>query len=200
MKGLVVTVALLVFCGAALAGDRGAGIFADQCAACHGTAGLLMDTPILHGQEPAYLVKSLTAFKNGTRTDRIMMRMNAIAQDLSDDDMQAVASYLAGQDPCDLNITIDYRREGFKQAFVAGRERYKRSNCGHCHESFHHYAPRLIGQKAGFLSAALAEFSTGTRVAPMMANLLKDWTADDYSNVVTYLSGMRLMRSCAEDQ
>jgi hypothetical protein len=30
----------------------------------------------------------------------------------------------------------------------------------------------------------------------MMPNLLRSWTDDDYQNVVSYLSGMRLMRAC----
>ena len=51
----------------AVASERGAEIFSIQCAACHGNAGIETDAPILSGQEPAYIVKSLVTFKHGHR-------------------------------------------------------------------------------------------------------------------------------------
>ena len=79
--------------------------------------------------------------------------------------------------------------EGFKEAFIAGRDKYRSSNRTHCHATFHHYAPRLIGQKSGHLTKALQQFREGQRRAPMMANLLKSWSSTEYENVVTYSVG-----------
>ncbi|HCX87303.1 MAG TPA: hypothetical protein DG761_04720 [Gammaproteobacteria bacterium] len=183
----------------ALADGRGAQIYQNQCASCHGNDGLALTTPVLHGQEPVYLVRSLTAFKHGSRIDQIMTSMNSIAAGLSDEDILAVARYLAGQDPCEIDLEIDYARAGFREAFSAGRQTYAASNCGHCHESFHHYAPRIMGQKASYLKLALRQFQSGARIAPMMARLLEFWTEQDFRNVVTYISGMRLMRACGSD-
>ena len=180
-------------------GDRGAQIFQNQCASCHGNEGVALKTPILHGQEPAYIVRSLMAFRHGGRIDQIMMSMNGIASGLTEEDIGLVARYLAGQDPCDLDIKIDYGREGFREAFSAGREKYTSSNCGHCHESFHHFAPRIMGQKASYLKLALSQFQAGVRVAPMMPRILQSWTEEDFENVVTYISGMRLMRACGSE-
>ena len=180
-------------------GDRGAQIFQKQCASCHGNEGVALKTPILHGQEPAYIVRSLMAFRHGGRIDQIMMSMNGIASGLTEEDIGLVARYLAGQDPCDLDIKIDYGREGFREAFSAGREKYASSNCGHCHESFHHFAPRIMGQKASYLKLALSQFQAGVRVAPMMPRMLQSWTEEDFENVVTYISGMRLMRACGSE-
>ncbi len=180
-------------------GDRGAQIFQNQCASCHGNEGVALKTPILHGQEPAYIVRSLMAFRHGGRIDQIMMSMNGIASGLTEEDIGLVARYLAGQDPCDLDIKIDYGREGFREAFSAGREKYASSNCGHCHESFHHFAPRIMGQKASYLKLALSQFQAGVRVAPMMPRMLQSWTEEDFENVVTYISGMRLMRACGSE-
>ena len=182
-----------------LAEDRGAQIFQNQCASCHGNEGIALKTPILHGQEPAYIVRSLMAFKHGGRIDQIMMSMNSIASGLTEEDIGSVARYLAGQDPCEIDIKIDYGREGFREAFSAGREKYASSNCGHCHESFHHFAPRIMGQKASYLKLALSQFQAGVRVAPMMPRMLQSWTEEDFQNVVTYISGMRLMRACDSD-
>ena len=182
-----------------LADGRGAQIYESQCASCHGNQGLALNAPVLHGQEPAYIVRSLMAFKHGSRIDQIMMSMNSIAADLKDEDISVVARYLAGQDPCEIDLKIDYGREGFREAFSAGRKQYAASNCGHCHESFHHYAPRIMGQKASYLKLALSQFQSGIRVAPMMSRLLQSWTEQDFQNVVTYISGMRLMRACGSD-
>ena len=49
----------------AVARERGAEIFSTQCAACHGNAGIETDASVLYGQESAYIVKSLAAFKHG---------------------------------------------------------------------------------------------------------------------------------------
>jgi len=193
---VVVVIALTLTGSHALAEGRGAQIFQTQCASCHGNEGIALKTPILHGQEPAYIARSLMAFKHGGRMDQIMMSMNGIASGLTEEDIGSVARYLAGQDPCDIDIKIDYGREGFREAFSAGREKYASSNCGHCHESFHHFAPRIMGQKASYLKLALSQFQAGVRVAPMMPRMLQSWTEEDFEHVVTYISGMRLMRAC----
>jgi len=195
----VVVLLLIMIAPHGWAENRGAQIFETQCASCHGNEGIALKTPILHGQEPAYIVRSLMAFRHGGRIDQIMMRMNGIASGLTEEDIELVARYLAGQDPCDLDIKIDYGREGFREAFSAGREKYASSNCGHCHESFHHFAPRIMGQKASYLKLALSQFQAGVRVAPMMPRILQSWTEEDFENVVTYISGMRLMRACGSE-
>jgi cytochrome c553 len=107
----------------AVASERSAEVFSTQCAACHGNAGIETDAPILYGQEPACIVKSPVAFKHGHRKDRIMMVMNTIAAALSDDDLREVAGFVAGRDACQVGLKIDHRREGFRAAFVAGRQK-----------------------------------------------------------------------------
>ena len=57
---------LVVAAPPAWAEDRGAQIFETQCASCHGNEGnegIALKTPILHGQEPAYIAHSLMAFR-----------------------------------------------------------------------------------------------------------------------------------------
>jgi len=56
----------------------------------------------------------------------------------------------------------------------------------------------VVEQKAGFLATALQQVKAGERRAPMMAQLLRTWTSEDFNNVVTYLSGLRLMRACGD--
>lgn len=66
---------------------------AGMCLGCHGNnaQGVGM-APKLAGQQPKYLAKQLTDFKKGARK---APQMNAMAQSLSDDDIKALAAYLA---------------------------------------------------------------------------------------------------------
>jgi cytochrome c553 len=66
------------------------------CAACHGVNGVsVSDTiPNLAGQKAVYLENQLKALREGTRKNQIM---NAIAGQLSNDDVANVAAYFATQ-------------------------------------------------------------------------------------------------------
>ena len=77
-------------------GDMQAGIPA--CQACHGpggagTAGI--GYPQLGGQYVEYTLAQLKAFKDGSRTNDDKMLMRSIVEKMSDDDMVAVANYIA---------------------------------------------------------------------------------------------------------
>lgn len=65
---------------------------ATQCMGCHGEKLQGQGQfPKLAGQHPAYLTKQLSDFKSGTRKSGTM---NAVAQNLSDDEIKAIAAYL----------------------------------------------------------------------------------------------------------
>src|SRR3990172_13174976 len=68
---------------------------AGACAGCHGADGISPnDTwPSLAGQNAAYLVRILAAYKSGDQTDAAM---TPLAQALSDADIQDLAAYYAG--------------------------------------------------------------------------------------------------------
>jgi len=67
---------------------------ATTCFACHGENGISLNPnyPSLAGQSAEYLVKQLNAFRSGTRNDPVM---GAMAQSLSDADVDNVAAYYA---------------------------------------------------------------------------------------------------------
>ena len=74
-------------------------VAANGCAACHGeklSGGPL--APRIAGQGQLYLSDQLSAFKCGQRTDPTQA-MNAMAGTLSDEDIKAVAHYLAKLNP-----------------------------------------------------------------------------------------------------
>lgn len=70
-----------------------------SCASCHGPAGKgnpAADYPRVGGQWPQYLVSQLEAFRDGERTTDDNGAMRAIAEEMSDEDIRAVAEYMAG--------------------------------------------------------------------------------------------------------
>lgn len=98
MKRLLVLTVLLMAAALADAADLDAGKakVATVCAACHGAAGVsVSDTiPNLAAQRAAYLEAQLKALKEGTRKNPIM---NAIAAQLSAEDIANVAAFFAAQ-------------------------------------------------------------------------------------------------------
>jgi cytochrome c553 len=66
------------------------------CASCHGAnaAGIPAQFPRLAGQHQDYTVAQLQAFKSGTRNNS--PQMATLAKRLSDEEMKAVADYIAG--------------------------------------------------------------------------------------------------------
>ena len=67
------------------------------CVGCHLPNGVGAPRyPRLAGQRQAYLVQQLTNFKTGARTNDRAHVMRYVAARLSDEEMKAVAEYLAG--------------------------------------------------------------------------------------------------------
>lgn len=66
------------------------------CFACHGEkgAGIFPFFPALAGQSKTYLLKQLTDWQSGTRTNDPQGLMKAVAQKMSSEDMTAVSTYL----------------------------------------------------------------------------------------------------------
>ena len=89
--------ALIFASTSALAGDAAAGKAKSAlCASCHGPTGISMSPvwPNLAGQKEQYLIKQITAFRDGTRQDPMMAPMVAA---LSDTDIENLAAYFSSQ-------------------------------------------------------------------------------------------------------
>lgn len=67
------------------------------CFRCHGTGGVGVAPvfPPLAGQHASYTISQLKAWKSGARSNDPQSLMKTLAKNLTDDDMQAVAQYLA---------------------------------------------------------------------------------------------------------
>jgi cytochrome c553 len=96
---LVLSVALSFSCAADARGnaENGKEKAAQVCAACHGPDGnkpSAPDQPILAGQHYDYLVRALTDYKIGRRTNPIM---KGFAAQLSKQDIEDLAAWFAAQ-------------------------------------------------------------------------------------------------------
>lgn len=70
------------------------------CQACHGAGGaapIAPNYPKLSGQNKAYLVSALKAYRDGQRTGGLAAVMSAQASQLSDADIEALATYYSSQ-------------------------------------------------------------------------------------------------------
>jgi cytochrome c553 len=87
--------------------DAGKARAAAVCAACHGANGISVSDaiPNLAGQKPAYLEAQLRALKDGSRKNPLM---NAIASQLSPDDIANVAAYFATQTGATATAKSDF--------------------------------------------------------------------------------------------
>lgn len=89
--GIVLILAILTF-GTAHADGK---LKAATCTACHGPEGISSNPlwPNIAKQKRDYLVKQLKAFRGGERKDPLM---SPIAQTLTDNDIEELASYFSG--------------------------------------------------------------------------------------------------------
>jgi cytochrome c553 len=76
-------------------GNRATGV--PGCVGCHLPDGAGHERyPRLAGQSPAYIVQQLVEFKSGARINDPAHVMRAVAGRLTDEEIKAVAEYLAG--------------------------------------------------------------------------------------------------------
>ncbi|MDA8363088.1 MAG: c-type cytochrome [Gammaproteobacteria bacterium] len=137
------------------------------CQACHGVDGNSASPayPKLAGQSAGYLVKQLTDFKDGKRTNPIMSGM---AASLSKQDMEDVAAYFSSQKPAPgvTKASPDTIMLG-ERLFRGGNRKFGISACMSCHgpagAGIPPRFPRLAGQHAAYVEAQLVAFKNGQR-------------------------------------
>lgn len=172
-----IAAALVKVAGNAAAGKQRAA----DCAACHGAAGISPnDTwPSLAGQNAAYLVRILAAYKSGDQKD---VAMTPLAQALSDGDIQNLATYYAG-----LSCK---GAKGEKAAGDAAAGKALAKNCVACHGETgigsNPAWPNIAGQQPGYLVNVLKAFKAGLRKDPMMAGVSRGLSDTDIADLAAY--------------
>jgi cytochrome c553 len=191
-------VAFVSITSAHAAGDpaNAQGIVNQVCAACHGVDGNspLSLNPSLAGQHPEYLLKQLTEFKSGARSNPVMAGMVA---NLSPDDMRNMAAYYSSQIPKQLGAKD-------KDLVAQGRKLYRGGNpsnsvaaCAGCHSpngsGIPAQYPRLASQHADYVAAQLKAFRAGDRANDpnqMMRATAVKLTDKEIAALAEYISGL----------
>ena len=152
----------------------------EACAGCHGNAGVSVGLPgpTLAGQEQAYLIEALTAYKNGRRNNPLMKAMVASA---SDGDIADIAAYYASL-KCDVVLDAAGQAAAVRAAGV--------SVCTNCHGangiSADHAAPNLAGQSKDYLAGALKSYTSGSRSHAVMSVLIKGMSEAEVEKIAAY--------------
>lgn len=187
----------LVVVPAHAAGDAAAGrAKAAACAGCHGAdgnGGADPSWPKLAGQFPAYLVKQLMDFKGGARKDPIMQGM---AAPLSEQDMQDIAAYYAGQ-PLKLGTakSAELARRG-ERLYRGGNAATGVSACMSCHgpsgQGIPPRFPRVSGQYATYTEKQLLAFKSAKRAndAEFMTRIAFRMSEAEITAVAEYVAGL----------
>ena len=135
--------------------------------------------PKLGGQHAAYMVVALKAYASG---DRAHPTMHAQAVTMSEQDMQDIAAYLAGQE-----LKPTGRAVG--AAPKAGQ------TCVACHGAdgvgiLPEY-PNLAGQHADYIENALKAYRSGQRKNAVMGGMAAALTDPDIRELAKYYSSQR---------
>jgi cytochrome c553 len=155
----------------ALAQDKPPAQVSQVCAACHGADGnsVAPANPKLAGQFAEYLEKQLRDFmpQKGKKPVRESAVMNGMAANLSDTDVQVIASYYGAQSLKPAAAT-DKALAGEGEKLWRGGDAAKGvPACAGCHgpsgAGIPAHFPRLGGQFAEYVAAQLEAFRSGAR-------------------------------------
>jgi cytochrome c553 len=155
---------LLLFAPAAPAGAQDAPAAAAPCIECHAAAGNRTSLPRLEGQNAAYLKMTLAQYRENHRK---AFPMNAVAADLADADIDALAAWFSVQPWTAEPATVDPALIGEGAALTA------RFECAACHGPAFagtEVIPRTAGQNPIYLARQLRAFSKGDRYHPPTGN------------------------------
>jgi cytochrome c553 len=147
------------------------------CVKCHGEDGIGDSpiTPSLAGQDLAYMVNALSAYKDGTRDDDTMTPR---AKKLDDVAMNSLSAYYAGLDPKPVNIPRPLSPDEWAE------------KCDRCHglngNSTRPEVPALAAQRLDYLEAALGAYQSGARKSSEMTAMSSILTPDDIKGLAAH--------------
>ncbi|MDD2660103.1 MAG: cytochrome c [Methylococcales bacterium] len=155
---------------------------AAACIACHGPKGKSANAqwPNLAAQQSAYIVSQLNAFKTGTRNNAMMQ---SVAGNLSNDDINNLASYYSSQPPVSAGGDSTLAKAGQSKA----------SMCLGCHgpsAEGNGQFPRLAGQHPEYLVKQLNSFKEGVRKSGHMQAIANTLSEEDMKALAAYFGAL----------
>ena len=168
------------------------------CGACHGADGNSVNPvwPSLAGQHATYAVAQLQAFKNGSRSEPLMLGQGMT---LSDEEMRNLAVYFASM-PAAAKAVADPSIVDRGQRLYRGGDRDNNSAaCIACHGPTGRgnpaaAYPSLKGQYATYTAAQLRAYASGARQSDgptkVMRDIASSLSEEDIVAVASYIQGL----------
>jgi len=204
MLRLLALSALTVVVGTAAAQNaaRGQRIAGQVCAACHAADGnsVAATNPKIAGQFAEYLQKQLGDFKAqpGKKPARENAIMTPMTASLSDDDIQSLAAYYAGQKLRPASAADKDLAALGQKIWRGGIAASSVPACGGCHgpagAGIPAQYPRLAGQFAEYVAAQLKGFKDNARANDangVMRGVAARMTEREIQAVAQYAAGLR---------
>jgi cytochrome c553 len=161
---------------------------AGACVTCHGPEGNSVsgEYPILAGQTARYLYLELKDFKEGRRSNGLMVPFVA---KLSREDMLDLADYFAAQKPKPIAFKPDPAR------VARGRKKAEEVLCTMCHlggMKGQNEIPRVAGQWPEYVIKQLKAFKARTRTndAGNMTSVAQTITEQDIEDLAHYVASL----------
>jgi cytochrome c553 len=165
------------------------------CLSCHGANGnsAAAANPKLAAQQPEYIHKQLSNFKDKSRNNAIM---TPYAGALTDEDMANVGAYLAKQALKPATAKNKDTIEAGQKIYRAGIAGKEVPACAGCHgptgAGIPAQYPRIGGQWSEYTEAQLVAFRQGTRKNnPVMATVAARMSDAEIKAVADYIAGIR---------
>lgn len=166
------------FAGEPSAGEQ----LAAACTGCHGAQGNSPSSqfPNLAGQQKAYIIAQLKAFKEGSRKSAIM---NSMAASLSSSDMELLATYFSKQTTKSAGGDTSLSKQG--SILV--------SQCMGCHGEAllgRQQIPRLAGQHPEYIVRQLTALKKGERKGGPMSAVASQLSETEMRAIAAYLGSL----------
>lgn len=168
-----------------------------MCIGCHGIVGYqatfpeIYKVPMIAGQNAKYIVSALQAYAKG---DRKHPTMRGIAQSLSEQDMADVSAYYEQQ------AKAPAAPDTASAAPEAAAKLLEKGACASCHganfsKPIDGAYPKLAGQHADYLAAALRAYKTEGnpnvgRGNAIMAGQVKQFSNAELKSIAAYLASL----------
>jgi len=163
-----------------------------KCFLCHGEKGKSISPlfPRLAGQQSAYVVAQLKAFKNQTRSDPdAVAYMYGMASLLNERMMNALGDYFQSLEPVKAKAEPAAEVSQGKDIFNNGIPSQQVPPCMSCHgdkATGSGLFPRLAGQHVAYLIKQLHAFKDGVRASPVMNSVASTLTDAQMQAVADY--------------
>mgnify|MGYP002369432863 FL=1 len=177
------------------------GQFIAKCLGCHGRSGVsgYSDFPNLAGLDHAYIIKQLTSFRGGERTDYTMNAMPYMVAGLTDNELYGLAEVFSRL-PAEVVKKSEMSANDLK-LFEAGKALVTGNTvtCRFCHlgnatgdgPAMADY-PSLTGQQKNYLVNQIKAFRDKKRWSPIMnSDIVGQLTDGEIESIAVYMRYMK---------